>query len=605
MTPGPVRAAVVVAGEAPLAISVRGLVKSYGGVEVVRGIDLDIVAGEIFALLGPNGAGKTTTVEILEGFRERDRGEVDVLGEDPGRDSSELKRRMGVVLQSNGVEPYLTVHETLAMYAGFYPHPRAVDDVIDLVGLGAKSDERAVRLSGGQQRRLDVAIALVGDPDLLFLDEPTTGFDPSARREAWEVIKNLSALGKTVLLTTHYMDEAQYLAADVAVIADGRIVARGTPGTLGHRELQRARVRFRPGDGPLPPAHLHGSVDAEGFVEFSTEDATTALFELTSWARENHRPLDGLEVVRPSLEDVYLELTGAGASDAPSVAVDPPDQSLAPNPVAPPRSAPPETTWTSRVARTINLTFSQARYVNKAFWRNPARAFFTFAFPLMFLVIFTSIAGNFKVNLGTRVVTSATYYVASMGAYAVINACFQSLSVAIAFQREAGILKRIKGTPLPRFSFLGGRIVHAMAVSFILVALTAAFGRSFYSVDIPTGLTLVRFLVAIAVGAAAFCALGLAITAVIPDADSAPVIVNAVLLPLLFLSGIFIPFNTTTPGWILWVARIFPIRHFVLAMQAGFLGTPFSWNDVAIVAAWGLAGLLLAYRYFSWEPSRS
>jgi ABC-2 type transport system ATP-binding protein len=200
------------ARENTAAIEVRGLTKSYGGVHAVRGIDLTVERGQIFALLGPNGAGKTTTVEILEGYRSRDGGTVKVLGYDPGRQRQPLKSHIGIVLQSSGIDRYLTVAETVAMYAGFYPHPRPVDEVIEMVGLEAKRDTRVLKLSGGQQRRLDVAIALAGNPDLLFLDEPTTGFDPSARHEAWEVIKNRAALGKTVLLTTHYMDEAQYLA---------------------------------------------------------------------------------------------------------------------------------------------------------------------------------------------------------------------------------------------------------------------------------------------------------------------------------------------------------------------------------------------------------
>src|SRR3974390_77920 len=227
------------------AIEVRGLTKSYGGVPAVRGIDLTVARGQIFALLGPNGAGKTTTVEILEGYRSRDGGTVQVLGYDPGRQRQRLKSRIGIVLQSTGVDRYLTVAETVTMYAGFYPKPRPVDEVIGLVGLEEKRDARVMKLSGGQQRRLAVAIALAGSPDLLFLDEPTTGFDPSARHEAWEVIKNLAELGKTVLLTTHYMDEAQYLADQVAVISSGRIVAEGPPATIGNREQAKARIRYR------------------------------------------------------------------------------------------------------------------------------------------------------------------------------------------------------------------------------------------------------------------------------------------------------------------------------------------------------------------------
>ena len=223
----------------------RGLKKSYEGKPAVRGVDFEITRGEIFALLGPNGAGKTTTVEILEGYRRRDGGDVSVLGIDPGRHADRLRSQIGIVLQSSGVDRYLTVAETISMYAGYYPHPRPVEEVISLVGLEEKRNERVLKLSGGQQRRLDVAIALAGDPDLLFLDEPTTGFDPSARREAWEIVRSLAELGKTILLTTHYMDEAQTLADQVAVISAGRIVARGAPSTLGGRDETRALIRFR------------------------------------------------------------------------------------------------------------------------------------------------------------------------------------------------------------------------------------------------------------------------------------------------------------------------------------------------------------------------
>jgi len=250
----------------------------------------------------------------------------------------------------------------------------------------------------------------------------------------------------------------------------------------------------------------------------------------------------------------------------------------------------------------LALTATQVRYVNKAFWRNPASAFFTFAFPLMFLVIFTSLLGNDSVQIGTRTVNTSTYYVASMAAFAVITACFTNVATTITFQRDAGVLKRTNGTPLPAGSFLGARMVHALLVSVLLVVLTTAFGWAFYDADVPTGITLLRFLIVLVVGAAAFCALGLAITAVIPNADASLAIVNATILPLLFLSGIFIPFGNGTPGWIEWIARIFPVKHFADGMQAGYLGTAFSWTDVLVVAAWGLAGMLLAIRFFSWEP---
>ena len=276
-------------------ISLRGLRKSYGDFEAVRGIDLEVRVGEVFAFLGPNGAGKTTTVEILEGYRKRSGGEVSVLGEDPERAARGWRERIGIVLQSCRVDPYLTVRESLELYAGYYRRPRSVEETIELVGLGGKADSRASSLSGGQQRRLDVGMALVGDPELLFLDEPTTGFDPSARRQAWETIAGLRDLGKTVFLTTHYMDEAQRLADRVAILSRGRVVASGTPEDLGDRESLPTRISYR----------LDGR-------EVATETTTpvAALHELTGRALEQDLDLEGLEVSRPSLEDVYLSLTG-------------------------------------------------------------------------------------------------------------------------------------------------------------------------------------------------------------------------------------------------------------------------------------------------------
>jgi len=277
-------------------ISVRGLCKRYGDVEAVRGVDFDVRAGEIFAFLGPNGAGKTTTVEILEGYRDRSAGEVRVLGEDPQHSGRRWRERIGIVLQSCRLDPYLTVRESLALYAGYYSAPRPIEETIELVGLEGKADARARSLSGGQQRRLDVGMALIGDPELLFLDEPTTGFDPSARRHAWETIAGLRELGKTVFLTTHYMDEAQRLADRVTIISAGEVVARGTPEDLGDREHRPAKITYRE-DGRE--------------VELETIDPVKTLNELTGRALAEGRELEGLEVSRPSLEDVYLELTGA------------------------------------------------------------------------------------------------------------------------------------------------------------------------------------------------------------------------------------------------------------------------------------------------------
>jgi ABC-2 type transport system ATP-binding protein len=279
--------------EAP-AIEVRGLSKRYGEHEAVRGIDITVARGEVFGLLGPNGAGKTTTVEILEGYRARTAGSVAVLGHDPARRPLELRRRIGIVLQSGGIYPHITPREALEYWAGLYPHPRRVDEALELAGLGAQADVRTRRLSGGQLRRLDFAIALVGDPELIFLDEPTTGFDPEARRSAWETIRSLRDLGKTIVLTTHYLEEAQELADRVAIVKDGRILADGPPRELG-AGAPHYRIAYRDAGGEL--------------VQLDTDDPTTVLHELTGRALARGERLRELSVARPTLEDVYLELT--------------------------------------------------------------------------------------------------------------------------------------------------------------------------------------------------------------------------------------------------------------------------------------------------------
>jgi ABC-2 type transport system ATP-binding protein len=295
-------------------ISVRGLVKRYGDHEAVRGIDLEIYRGEIFAFLGPNGAGKTTTVEILEGFRKASGGEVEVLGQDPGRAPASWRSRIGIVLQDSEAEPGLSVRESLEMYAGYYPAPRDVDETLALVELSGQADQRAAALSGGQRRRLDVAMALIGDPELIFLDEPTTGFDPAARRAAWAVIGGLRDLGKTVFLTTHYMEEAERLADRIAVIAAGQIVSEGTPQTLGDRQLEAARIVFSVPVGSSPaeiPTELTPRVcqEADGRLLIASESVAQDLYVLAGWAIERGLELHDLEVSRPTLEDVYLQLT--------------------------------------------------------------------------------------------------------------------------------------------------------------------------------------------------------------------------------------------------------------------------------------------------------
>jgi ABC-2 type transport system ATP-binding protein len=276
-------------------VSVRGLIKSYGDFEALKGVDFELRAGEVFGLLGPNGAGKTTTIEILEGYRERDGGDVRVLGADPAKAGLEWRQRIGVVLQSSAMYENLTVAEQLAQFGGYYEHPRPVDEVIGLIGLEEKRDARARKLSGGQRRRLDLGLALVGDPELIFLDEPTTGFDPAARRRAWGTIRSLRALGKTILLTTHYLDEVEQLADRVAVLREGQIVASGTVHEL-IGGTPATEIRYR----------RNGEV-----VVLETDEPTRVLHELTAAAMERGEELEGLEVRKPSLEEVYLSLVQA------------------------------------------------------------------------------------------------------------------------------------------------------------------------------------------------------------------------------------------------------------------------------------------------------
>ncbi len=299
-------------------IDVRGLRKSYGDHEVVRGIDIEVAAGEVFAFLGPNGAGKTTTVEILEGYRSRNAGEVSVLGEDPAAADRRWRTRVGLVLQTCTMPAELTVRELVELYAGYYPRPRSAAETIELVGLTEQREMRTRALSGGQLRRLDVGLALVGDPELVFLDEPTTGFDPSARHHAWEVIAELRDLGKTIFLTTHYMDEAQALADRVAVIVAGEIVAEGTPETLGGRDRAMSDVSFVLPAGTalseLPDELVSMAQARDGRVHIAADEPARSLYALTRWALQNDLNLGDLTVGRPTLEDVYLQLTDAQES---------------------------------------------------------------------------------------------------------------------------------------------------------------------------------------------------------------------------------------------------------------------------------------------------
>lgn len=300
------------------AVEVHGLRKAYGDVVAVDGIDLTVEEGEVVALLGPNGAGKTTTVEILEGYRPRDEGTVSVLGHDPGWGGRDLRERIGIVLQEAGFEDGFTPRELVRLHAGYYPHPRPVDEVIRITGLEEKADARVRTLSGGQRRRLDLALGIVGDPDLLFLDEPTTGFDPSARRRAWELVEGLRDLGATILLTTHYLDEAEHLADRVVVIAHGRVLAQGTPDELAAAAGAATVLSFRIPAGLGPDDLPHLGLDrriAGNLVELRTGEPTADVAALASWAVQRGTELEALSLTRPGLEDVYLDLLGEGRGD--------------------------------------------------------------------------------------------------------------------------------------------------------------------------------------------------------------------------------------------------------------------------------------------------
>jgi ABC-2 type transport system ATP-binding protein len=310
-------------GDRVAAVSVEHLSKRYGEIDAVNDVTFEVEQGEVFALLGPNGAGKTTTIEILEGFRKRDRGRVDVLGYDPAdrATSRQLRERLGVVLQELAVEPFLSVRQALTRNAGYYPRPRPVDEVLELVGLETKANARVKTLSGGQQRRLDLGLGIIGNPDLLVLDEPTTGFDPTARRDAWDLIRSMTGGGSTVILTTHYMDEAEALADRVAVISAGRIIAEGTPDSLGGRDVGEATIRFRlPSGTGIADLPVPATVSGNGALEIRTDHEIEVLARLTSWALRDSVDLIGLTVERSTLEDVYLRLTGYGAEAEAEVA---------------------------------------------------------------------------------------------------------------------------------------------------------------------------------------------------------------------------------------------------------------------------------------------
>ena len=524
------------------AIEVRDLRKAYGPVEAVRGLSFEVERGEVFGLLGPNGAGKTTTVEILEGYRRRSAGEVRVLGHDPATRDRELQQRVGIVLQSCGFYPRVTVQEAVEHFAKAYERPRDADETIALVGLGDKAEARTKELSGGQRRRLDLALALVGDPELVFLDEPTTGFDPAARRTAWGVVRTLKELGKTVLLTTHYLDEAQELADRVAIVKEGRIVAEGPPDQLGPRQLGLPGLLplgWQPGRAPdrrphraPPPPHARRD---------RARRAARRARGHPPHARGGLPPADrrgGLHV----------------------------------SPVA--------------------LAWQQFRFERKLFWRNPSAAFFNFLLPLLLLVLIATAFASESDELEILIPG-----VAGMG---VVATTFTALAFNLTLLRDEGVLKRIRGTPMPAGAYLAGFIGSATLNAVLQVTLVVAIGNLLYGVDWPQDpLLLAAFTI---LGVICFAALGVAFSHVIPNEDAAPAYTNAVFLPLIFISGVFYSAEEL-PDALKAIAEALPLKHLIDGLSEAIVGG--GGTDVGtaalVVAAWAAAALFLAVRFFRWE----
>ena len=545
---------------------------SYGDFEAVRGIDVDVHRGEIFAFVGPNGAGKTTTVEILEGYRRRSGGEVEVLGVDPASPTQAWRARIGVVLQTCELPPELTVRELLSRYAGYYPAPRSVEETIALVGLEDKRDTRAGRLSGGQERRLDVGLALIGDPELIFLDEPTTGFDPGARHQFWGVIDGLRKLGKTVFLTTHYMDEAEALADRVAVIAAGRIVAEGQTSRLGGRDAAPCEIRF----------HLPEGLPA------------TELLDL-NWVGGCRAGLNG--------EDSRC-LRGAGVVGVAGLGARARHQSHRPRGRA--------TESRGRLSRSgapvmtaAQLTFKEFGYERKRFWRDPQAVFATVTLPLLYLIILVTNFGNDKIAVAGQPgrMKESVYLVGTIVAIAIISAAFFDLMTGLVRERERGILKRQRSTPLPTSVYIAGRVANAVLLVMLTTVVLIVLGRVLYGVALPST-RIAALILAVAVAAIAFACMAFAFTLLVRKENAAMPLGLGAMLTLFFLSGNFFNINNDTMRTI---ANVFPVKHLNTALVTVFnphtAGAGIKSWDLAVIAIWGLASLLIAIRFFRWTPA--
>ena len=548
-----------------LAIQAQGLRKSYGSKEAVRGVDLEVRTGEILALLGPNGAGKTTTVEILEGFHQASSGEVRVLGEDPWGADRAHRDRIGIVLQESEPEINLTVRECLELYAGYYSAPRGVDDTIALAGLSEQGDQQTTRLSGGQRRRLDVALALIGDPELIFLDEPTTGFDPAARRASWEVISGLRALGTTILLTTHYMEEAERLADRIAVMRDGIIVATGTPATLGGRNRAGGTIAFTLPDGiELDELAPGASLDGERRVVMSSTAPMADLHELTGQgARARPRAVGH----RGPAADPGGRLPGAHGM-------------------------------------TATLVLHQLRFDVRAALRNRRTVFFSIALPVLLLVVLTGLYGDAgTVNAIGQTVDAQRAFVPGIMALAILTSSFIALMMTVAGQRQAGVLKRRRATPVPPIVLILGRALTSMAISIAAVAVMLVIASAAYDIKPYAGWEL-PMLVSVVVASLCFASCGYAVAGLVTTPESAGPIVQVILLPLQLISGVYFP-TDGLPSWLDTVASIFPLVHVTEAFQHAMFPNPsIAWGDLGVMAIWFVGAAFVAVRTFRWLPSR-
>ena len=586
------------------AVSVRHLAKSYGDKQAVRDVSFDVERGDVFALLGPNGAGKTTTIEILEGFRDRSGGEVETLGVDPANKSTQrwLRTRIGVVLQELAVEPYYSVRQVLSRNAGYYPSPRPVPEVIELIGLKEKADDKVKTLSGGQQRRLDVGLGIIGNPELLFLDEPTTGLDPSGRRDTWDLIRQLTSLGTTVMLTTHYMDEVEALADRVAVLNNAEIVAAGTPTSIGGRDSSEVTIRFLLPEGTAV-SDLPVAVDRldQGLVEIRTHDELRLLHEpdrVGARARPcADRALGGPGHPRRRLPAPDQGCDGAGGEVGQVSTTSPPTPNPTPYPSTP-------TTGSFHGVSDLRLVGRQVWYEQLSFWLNPLGAFFTLGFSTIFLVLLGSIAGSSKIGSGYGAVKLVQYYLASFVAYAIMAACFTVLASTLVNRREMGLLKRLRLSPVPTWSLLSAIFLSTMLVALLQVGILLAVGTLAFGDYLPPhGLA---FILTIVVGMFSFTALGIGMSTLVPNPDAAGPMISIVFFLLLAFSGLYFPIK---PGSTLAnISGYFPVRHLINATLASFNlppgANPWAWHDLFVMVIWGLGGVLVAVRRWRWAPRR-